>query len=257
VLNVYCTGHKHSVQVCHAFAAGARAPIVPPAPLLRGDVMMYGALRGLLPTLMQAQREGRTWFYADNGYLKPGHYRGHYRITRNALQHDGRGTARPDRWRRLGLTIEPWRRSGRHVVICPPGRLFGALFGFDADQWLSDTLDVLRRHTDRELRVRVKMSWQEVKTPTICPLADDLRDAWALVTHSSNAAVEAGLAGVPVFVTAQCGASRIALTDLTRIEDPAMPDDREEWAAVLAANQWTLAEMREGLCWRMLKEQAE
>jgi hypothetical protein len=34
-----------------------------------------------------------------------------------------------------------------------------------------------------------------------------------------------------------------------------MPDDRESWAATLAAQQWTLEEMRSGLAWRELQEQ--
>lgn len=254
MLNVYATTHKHSRTICEAFAAGCGAPIVGPSPLRPGDAFMYGALRGLLPTLQRAQREGRTWFYADNGYLKPGHYHGHYRVTRNALQHDGYGTTDPARWRELGLSIAPWRKNGGHVVVCPPGRLFASLFGFDADKWLADTLRALKAHTDRPVKVRVKMSWQEVKTP-MEPLAADLEGAWALVTHSSNAAVEAVMAGIPVFATARCGASRVALSDLSMIEAPMLPDDREEWLSVLAANQWMLDEMRDGTCWRMLTEQ--
>jgi len=87
------------------------------------------------------------------------------------------------------------------------------------------------------------------------PLAMDLIDCWAVVAHSSNVAVDALLLGVPVFVTDRCGARRCADTDLSHIESPRMPDDREEWAATLAAQQWTLEEMRSGLAWRMLQEQ--
>ena len=72
---------------------------------------MYGCLRGLKPTLDQAQAEGRTWYYADNGYFRPGKT-GYFRVTRDALQHDGTGDASPERWERLGLEIKPWRKDG-------------------------------------------------------------------------------------------------------------------------------------------------
>jgi len=260
--HIYCSGHKWSKMVCNAFAEGSGLPLVPAAPLLPGDVFMYGALRGLLPTLNQAKREGRTWYYADNGYFKSGKTENSYfRITRNALQHDGSGDlpfprhlAR-ERWKKLGLQIQPWRRLGAHIIVCPPGRLFGATFGFSADDWLAQTLATLRKHTKRELRVRQKMSWNDVKPRMINrPLADDLQGAWALVTHSSNSAVEALLAGVPVFCTASCGASALAQTDLSLIEAPLIHDNRPHWAAVLASNQWSLAEMKKGLAWEMLNE---
>ncbi|HYH39914.1 MAG TPA: hypothetical protein VD860_16960 [Azospirillum sp.] len=250
MLNVYATEHVHSATVCAAFAAGCGAPVVPPYPLLPGDVAMYGCLRGLRPTLIQAQREGRRWLYLDNGYFRPGHYDGYYRVTRDALQHDGSGTATPHRWERLGLSIAPWRAGGGHVVVCPPSDIFAGLMGFDARRWLANTLDTLLRHTDRDVRIREK-----TKKPGR-PLAADLAGAWALVTHSSNAAVDALLAGVPVFCTNPCGAYRLGEPELKKIESPRRPDDREQWAWNLAANQWTLSEMADGTCWRMLNGDA-
>lgn len=268
MLNCYCTGHRWSAMVCKAFAMGASAPIVPAHPLLPGDVFMYGALRGSLPTLMKAQREGRTWFYADNGYLSPGKTEeSYFRVTRDALQHDGSGVAPEcgaERWSSLNQTIKPWRQGGSHVVVCPPGRLLGATFGFSADEWLSVTMEELRKHTDRELRVRMKVSWNNGSAPTLvyrdgkmskstmASLADDLVGAWALVTHSSNAAVESIIAGVPIFATARCGASAMGLSDVGLIEKPRTDGDRVNWSRVIASNQWLLSEMRDGTCWRML-----
>jgi hypothetical protein len=271
LLNVYCTGHKFSVLVCEAFAKGGPFTIVPPAPLRPGDVFMYGALRGLLPTLRQAQREGRNWFYADNGYFLPGKTEQNYfRITKNALQHDGSGRATTDgKWRatRLGITLKPWRKSGGHIVVCPPGHLFGATFGFSADAWIEKTVETLKQHTDREIRFRMKTSWNDAKpvdiirrstgkpkTSVTTPLSEEIRDAWALVTHSSNAAVEAVVAGIPVFCTEPCGASAMGLSDLSKIESPRTDGDRENWVGVIAANQWMLAEMRNGKAWRDLNQ---
>lgn len=218
----------------------------------------YGCLRGILPTLRQAQREGRTWIYADNGYFRPMREKpsGYFRVTVNALQHTGSGKAGPERWRRLDLKIKPWRKTGRHIVVCPPARLVAIMLEIDADRWLAETLATLRAQSDRPVRVRAKMSWRDVKFGFFQPLASDLIDAWALVTHSSNAAVEALLAGVPVYCTGACAAARMGWADPAMIETPVLPDDREQWAWNVAANQWTLEEMRDGTCWRDLAASA-
>ena len=252
MIRVYATSLRRNQRISAAFAAGCGASILPPYPLKSGDVFMYGALRGLLPTLRQAQAEGRTWYYADNAYFGRDAY---YRVTRNAMQHDGTGSSGQERWRRLGIEVKPWRKSGHHIVVCPPARLLAVILNIDADRWLKDTLGALAKHTSRQIRLRRKMSYVEATAPGGTPLSEDLRGAWALVTHSSNAAVEALLAGVPVFCTAPCAAARMGLADLAQIEAPVMTDDREQWAWNLAAAQWQLSEMRTGQCWAELNPQ--
>lgn len=244
-MHIYATEHAHSRAVCEALAAGTGWPVVPPAPLLPGGVAMYGFLRGLLPTLRQAQREGREWIYADRGYFRAtrGHdHSGYFRFTRGALQHSGEGEG-GGRWDALGLEIQPWRR-GRHILVCPPGDVFTeAIGGFTADEWRRRVVSELSRATDREIRIRSKPAIKD----TSRPLAVDLADCHALVTYMSNTAVEALLAGVPVFCTGECAASAMGKSDLSQIERPAYPEDRERWARVLAANQWTLEEVRAGM----------
>lgn len=202
---------------------------------------LYGFLRGLLPLLQRARGEGRPWVYLDRGYFRATYgtdYSGSFRATRGAFQLDGLGlqAAPAARWRALGLALAPWQR-GKHVLVCPPGDVFTrAVGGFAAADWERDTLAALARATDRPVRVRRKGSEK--------PLAADLKGCHALVTYMSNTAVEAILAGVPTFCTGPC-AGRYVGCDLADIEDP-ITFDREPWAAALAANQWTLAELRAG-----------
>ena len=99
--------------------------------------------------------------------------------------------------------------------------------GFDAEAWLQTTLKTLKRHTDREI-------WVRAKKGNTTPLDADLKDCHAVVAHSSNAAVVALLAGVPVFCTAPCAAYRMGEADMSKIEMPVYPDDREQWAWNLA-----------------------
>jgi len=192
--------------------------------------------------LQQAIAAGHNWYYGDHGYFERGSF---YRITKNAYQHNGKG--QPD-FRRLSRWYQSARRfhkSGGAIIVCPQSQSHFDRFG-DA-QWLERTLDIIHRHTDRDVIVR----WKNGEDG---PLVKKLSKAWAVVCHSSNAAVEALMHGVPVFVTSPNAASfRMGKSNLAEIEYPYYPDGVYEWAGVLAANQWTLAEMERGVAWRMLQ----
>lgn len=243
----YCTGHRHSRNVLGAFAAGAGLAVAPPATLRDGAVAVYGILRGTGDLLKTAQAAGREWFYLDNGYLRPGHYSGFFRVTRNAYQYTAELKPDLDRWKALGLEIRPWQ-PGRHVLVCPPSSVFFEHLGLNRTDWILMVTQTLARHTDREIRFRVKPRKGEPERL----LADDLRDCHAVVAFQSNVAVEALIAGVPVFTGPISAASPMSGSRLVEIERPHYPDNRLEWAATLAANQWTLDEMRAGVTARAL-----
>lgn len=242
--NIYCTGHKHSLAVCEAMHQGTRLPMVPPAPLLGGGVATYGFLRGILPTLNEARSLGREWVYADRGYFQATYgddHSGFFRLSRNRWQHSGEGEPDFARWKALGLKIDPWRKGGEHILVCPPGDVFsGAVGGFSSEAWIRTVLSTLYKITERPVRVRLKSETGRR------PLAADLKECHALVTYMSNTAVQALLAGVPVFCNESCAAFPMGGRDLGEIENPPMPEGREVWAATLAANQWTLEEIRAG-----------
>jgi len=241
-------GERTSPLFAEAFAKGCDGTVVSDGQLRPGPVALFGSAK-LWQQLRQAQAEGRTWYYGDHAFFGRMTY---YRIARDAFHYDGRPDGVPverKRLRRLALRPAAWRRGGRHVLVCPPDQAFAACHGFDADLWLSNTLAELGCHTDRELRVRERSARR--------PLAEDLAGCWALVTHSSNAAVEAAMAGVPPFVTAPCGARWVAGGALNDIERPRLAEDREDWAARLASHQWTLGEIASGLAWQALRAAGE
>jgi len=247
--NLYASDHVHSVTVMSALAAGTGLPLhQAPCDLAPGGMVTYGCLRGLRALFERTRIEGRDYVYLDNGYFRPSahnrrDYSGYYRATKNALQHDGSGTADPHRFEMLGKRLLPWKFGGQAIMICPPGNVFAGLVGFDAQGWLAQTIATIKKVTDRPYLVRDKSNRGGVT------LWDALRDCHCLVTHSSNAAVEALVYGVPVFCTAPCAAYAMGQPDLSMIEAPRYPE-REPWAWALAANQWTLAEMKSGQMWR-------
>ena len=238
-------GKRKSVTLCEAFAAGSGGRVLRDAThIATGAAAFYGVTPRTKSLFDAARDDGRAWYYIDNGYFGRGSF---YRVTRDAVQIDGRSGARSAaRFRAFGLAVAPWRRGGRHVLLCTQSKAYLRLVcDLDGDAWLSDTLSRLRAATDRPIRLRGKDS--------ATSLAAELADCWALVTHASNAAVEALLAGVPVFVTGPSAAAAMGCRELSKIESPRMPDERPAWVERLAAAQWSLAEIRDGTAWDALR----
>ncbi len=212
----------------------------------KGPGAFYGRSKYTATCQDYLATRGEDFYYIDNGYFNPGHYDGHYRVTKNAAQHDGTGNAPYDKFARLHVPIEPWRKTGRHILVICQSKTYFELRGMSAGTWLWETNAELARYTDRPILVRPKPT-RHTKSR---PLEEDLEDCWAVVTQSSNVAVEAILKGIPAVVTGQCAATLMS-TELTHIETPNYPE-RAQWAWNLAANQWTLDEMRAGICWHEL-----
>ncbi len=230
---------------CRAFAKGCGGQVQQVTAhgerLRDGSLAMFGHIL-IEPMLHQAQAEGRSWYYGDHAFFGRGH---HYRCAKNAYQFDGReGSANPKRFLGFGIPVRPWRKSGAHIVLCPNSESFLARHG--APNWIEETVAALRALTNRDIRARSKSDRR--------PLAADLVDAWAVVTFTSNSAVEAILAGIPAISTAPCAGASMGSANLQDIEAPVMPDGRLEWAARLANNQWTLEEMAAGRLWRAIGE---
>ena len=228
-----------------AFAAGAGGALARGRELEDGLAAFYGVV-GIEGVYHAARRRG-GWFYGDNAYFD--RCRGtFYRFARDAMQISHEAPPDYARAERLGLRVEPWRKGGRYVLLVEQSDHYLQLAGAHP-MWAARTVEELRRYTDREVRIR---HWRRDKDNAAATLQEDLRDAWALVTHGSGAATEALVAGVPVFVTMACAATPMASGALSGIESPRYPEGREAWAAGLAGAQWTLEELRNGMAWRAL-----
>lgn len=233
---------RTSPQWCKAFAAGCGGRISSVFRLEAGPVAMFGSPL-LWSLLRHAQTQGREWFYGDHAYYGRKQF---YRVTRNRYQHDGIGESNGQRFAGFGRPIQPWRKHGTHVLICPQSDNHFRQFGLTQAGWLADVTAKIRAVTDRPIRTRLKFD----RTP----IDHDLVDCWAVVTFSSAAALDALIAGVPVFVLAEFAASyRMGCPDLSQIESPIRPEHRDSFLAVLADQQWTLEEMSRGMAWETLR----
>ncbi len=186
------------------------------------------------------------------------------------------------RWKRLEVDIQPWRSGGTHIVV-----IGQPLFGLstqhrDVYAWYAEVASALARTGSRRkvvfrqhpristLRTKLKKvsadrsSVSAAMRPVLKRLTfsanrllrDDLVDAWAVIALTSNAAVEAVVAGVPVVACDKGNmAWPVAARSVDRIEDPHKPG-RSEWASRLAYSQWNPEEMRSGACWDHLRPHA-
>lgn len=193
----------------------------------------------------------RDWWQVDHGYWRRGEY---YRLSHRRLWCDGLGEPDYARLDALRVAIAPPRTSGRHVLIAMQSAGFYRLWvgGVDHDAYQRHLVERVRQRTDRPIVCRLK-PLGGVREP---PLAEQLADAWLVVTHSSAVALDALAAGVPVIVTEPTFCAARLGTPWERVENPYRPsqDERRDLFARIAGHQWTLAEMRSGEVWERLRQ---
>jgi hypothetical protein len=239
-------GGLTSQTFTQAFARGCGGAVsYNPAMLMPGPVAMFGD-PSLYALLAQARLEGRVWYYGDHAYFRR---RVYFRITKNQWQHDMQGKAHPARWERLGVRIQPWRKTGYKILLCPQSPRFFELHGMSHLQWVQDTTRTLQRYTDRPIEIRYKPGGSQTEEQ----FRRSLHEVHAVVVYTSVAGAQAAIHGVPCFATHECVSKHFGTDDLKRIENPVRPDDRERMAWLLADNQWTMEEIKSGLAWEHLR----
>jgi hypothetical protein len=165
-----------------------------------------------------------------------------------------------DRAKMLNIQLQPWRQ-GDHILIAMQRTDSEQWAGLPpAEQWLKQTVDRIREHTDRPIVVRphprqrvVPISGVTIQQPKSLRGTYDEFDfrgslgrAWAVVNENSGPGSQAIIDGVPAFVGADSMAAPVANTDFAHIEKPLMPE-RSEWLEQLCHTEWTLSEIAAGL----------
>lgn len=248
-------GNRRYRLVANAMAAGIircgdQAVICPAASTPNADAaILYGWK--FSPFLKRYPR----FAYADLGFWQRDT---HYRITVGGWGSERYVRAGLDsaRLESLGVEIKPWRSAGDEILIIGSSRKSAQQHGFDYMQWERQAAEQLKS-TGKRIVYRPKPSDKERQPIAGCgyderPLEESLGQAWAVVTHHSNAAVMALAAGVPVHC--QTGAAAAFSVPMESLVDPELLPGREQFLADVAWLQWTLDEMKSGACWAHLKE---
>jgi hypothetical protein len=252
-------GKRNGEKVCRAFVAGyphhTMVSETNRNELLdrkQDCVAFYGLSGTNLPIWLDAKRRGLDWFCIDNSYFDKTRAK-YFRVTRNALQVSTLQSPDYARAEAQGIQIVPWTFGGEHILVVEQSDVFmREVAGFKtATDWRDTIREALRKVTHRRVQVRV---WDRNKLKAGSSLPMQLAGAHCLVTHSSAAANEALLAGVPVLTLSACAASPLSAKGFDEVEFPLRADNRLAWAAGLADCQWTLQEMETGLAWKKLNE---
>jgi len=165
----------------------------------------------------------------------------------------------------LGLSLKPWRTTGKYILICgqhEKSQQWELMPNMTA--WLGNTINNIRQYTDMDIVWRphprypvqyVEQDFKDVirQTPNKLESTYDdydfnVRDAWATVCESSNPGAHSIIAGIPAFVS-NSSLAYDAGNDISFMHDignPYMPD-RRQWLNDYAHTEYTLSEISAGL----------
>jgi len=201
------------------------------------------------------KENGRDFYFVDTGYYGNTKNKNWHRVTKNDLQYCGELRDVPaDRYIKAHGYTKKFTPGGK-ILLCPPSDKAMSFYGEDLDTWMETTLAEIKKHTDREVVVRLKKSRKErVFNDTIQDALQD--DVHCLVTYNSIAAIEALMEGKPAFVLGQNAASPLCSNDLSKLETPLIPSEDEVMYLLsnLAYHMFTVTELQNGDAWRLIQE---
>jgi hypothetical protein len=253
-------------EYVNMFAAGSGSRIINTDYFKYEDSAAPIVLRGILKhkIMKRCWEDNRDFYFMDTGYmgnqknsLNPMGWKFYHRIVKNNLQHGEIINRSSDRFKKLAIPILPWKKGGRKILIAKPDEKPMKFYNLDLEQWLQETINIIKQHTDRpiEVRERVKNRTDRMVTNSLKEALDN--DVHALVTFNSNAATEAVMYGYPAFTLCSThAASPVTSQDLSQIESPYYPtiEKVEAWAHHLAYGQFHINELKDGTAWRILNE---
>jgi hypothetical protein len=242
---------EKTTRAMSAFARGCGGQVVNDRKVRDGIAVVWGQIWGSAQIMKECTEKGIPFYQIDNGYFAGarGRQEGYFRVTKNALVQNWINHGKPsDRFYKTGIEIKPYKKEpGGLVILCVPGQNFGRYLNLNLEQWTVDTEAQIKRLTDKKVFIRNK-----VKSPAFVDVLNG-SNTHAVVTHSSNAAVEALVEGYAVFCDEMCAAAPVANLDLKNINTPQFKD-RHEWAYSLAYSQYTHEEFESGEAWAIIQD---
>ena len=172
------------------------------------------------------------------------------------------------RWKKFNIDLKPWKRRGDNIIIC--GQHDSSEQWRDLpkmNNWLLEQVTAIKKVTDKKIIIRphprnpisIKMAGVETQMPRRdtntyddTDFVKQLDNAWAVVNHSSNPAMQSVFNGVPVFVSKSSLSYNVGNPDYSTMSRPLIPD-RELWTQELAYTEWWTDEIKEGTPWERIR----
>lgn len=228
----------------------------------KGDVeadvaLAYGWINELSTKLFSTYKQaGKHFVFIDLGYWDRGP-EGHYRVgiddwdTAVHMRRD----CPSDRFDSLGVVLrDDWDRKSKKIMVVGMSGKAAWTHGYSEGQWENETRKALiEQLPGYEVYVRQKPNKRTHRMP---PIEEDLRESYFVVSHHSNVAVDALVAGVPYWAKKGVGALLTQHTfDPKLVIYPSFPyaDIKIKLLHDIAYAQWTPTEMRSGDCWNYIK----
>ena len=267
-------GHYRSKIICRAMGKGIATIGDEPIRFTTGNLhaveecdaaVFYGFVQPLPQVMQRFKETGRAAVHIDLGYwgrLENGRYSGFHKVVVNARHPDAYFQEKihpDDRVKHFDIRRMPWKKHGKNIILAGMSGKHSKSEGWKPQKWETEIVSLLKQYTDRPILYRPKPG---DKFASPIPGTEFIQggaiesyfdDCWALVTHHSNAAIDAAIAGVPSF-SVQGVATKIGLTNFSLIESPRYPE-LYQWLADIAYCQFNIQEMLSGECWSHLRSE--
>ena len=254
-----CLSKNLTDEYVNMFAQGANLPIQDYNSDFGSNPIMIRSM-GKRKLINACIENRHTFYYMDSGYfgnykctVNPSGWKWYHRIVKNAVQHSNIIDRPSDRWEALKQPIPRIQSSGKNILLVTPSEKPCKFYGINLEQWKKETIQEIKKHTDRPIVIREKT---DRPSRVNRPIFEDFKDTWCTVTYNSIAATESVLSGIPSFTLAPNAADPVCDKDLSLIETPTKFDQDliYKWACHLAYGQFHIDEMKSGKAYNILME---
>jgi len=240
----------------------------------------------------RAKKKGLYIITFDGGLLSSfgntiTHPQHHWRVSLFSPMNNGNflsDNSPSDRWEMMkslwNIQNDPWRVSNPTdpILFALQPQDNWSMNELDPIKWFNDVYKILRPLTNREFLVRphpnhmASMETRKDEFPKDVKLIlgpktfvgdskkfyrfdfqKAIADCHAVISHNSTATTDSCVKGIPTFCTSDLALCwPVCNKDLTRIENPEMPD-RTQWLCDLGYKMWTTEEIKNGTVFRRFK----
>ena len=243
------TNHPTNIKITNHFSSGCKGRKINIKDYIYNEqdiIASYGILRGV----GELFRKSKNFYYIDHGYLSSSkrsfnkgatvidNLDGYFRVVHNDFIGFKLKEFDNKRLDMLNLKFKEKRKSGEYIILSEPSAHL--ISYFNLNNWVSNTVEEIKKHTDRKI-------FLHNKTSTI-PIDLLLEKAWAFVSFQSTAGFKSMLRGVPAHFTYD------SLKSINAIEEIEFGKINHNLFTTLSYSQWTLNEFYSGEAWENISK---